>query len=646
MFTREYLQALATATIFGRGKEYFRAGSVGKITREGDKFTAKVRGTHPYKVQLTLKAGGAKLKCNCPYDFEGICKHAVALGLAILEEFGPRLAVSKATASTPVFSTAALEAALRDTAAPVQLAFLAEILRRDNTLGQQFLTHIGPSAPASPPSTPAAVTIDSISTEVYEALSDLAFDDELLSEYDKEYTNYRYDEDDTLLEAADEAIDEVLTPHADAVAEALHDGHLTEALRRWVGVYEGSTAATAPQADDYDLFGYEGYPAHVQARWQELLAGQEIPQLLENKSFAAAETEAALSLLTERYRGPASRATVLAGQEVTPMGSAPLLKLPPHFYDLLHALAHDPATAAQLRPLLAEVPMPDVGLARVLLRVAEVLADDPLWLRTSETFAAQDATLTVQLLDRYRERGDRASLRRVLHQQRAQFPQLLNAYILSHLTPDEDEPLYLAALEQRCRQTQSLADYRTLQAYWSPAQRRNFVDEQTAQGIRTGNDPLFGAELLTAANRETELLPYLLRTNWTWQRSIPEILTLAARTHPDDCLDAVMEHTETLLQDPINGRGRGRYQRIAAWLAALHTVEELRPPVALFAAHLYTEYMRLNALREELRAARLVRTQLVGKQHRLIVSEAEDEEVRELLRDQQGKPGRKPKKQA
>ncbi len=643
MFTREYLQSLATATIFGRGKEYFRAGNVGRITREGDKFTAKVHGTYLYKVQLTLKAGGAKLKCNCPYDFDGVCKHVIALGLAVLKEFGPSLHAGKATTKGPDTSPAALEIALRDTAANVQLAFLAGLLRQDDILRRQFLLYVAPSAPVAPPAAQAELTIENISTEICEALSDLAFDDELLNEYDKEYIDYRYDEDDTLLEAADEAIDEVLAPHADAVAEALHDGRLTEALRRWVGVYEGS-ATSEPQADDYDLFGYEGYPAHVQARWWELLAGLEIPQLLETKRFDTAETEAALALLAERYREPTTQPKGPAGHSKKPTSTAPPLKPPPHFYDLLHALAHDPATAAQLRPLLAEVPTPSVGLARVLLRVAEVLADDQLWLRTSETFATQDATLTVQLLDRYRERGDRANLLRVLTERRAQFPQLLNPYILSHLTLTEDEALYLAALEQRCRQTQSLADYRTLQINWSPAQRRNFVDEQTTQGIRTGNDPLFGAELLVAENREAELLPYLLRTNWTWQRSIPEILTLAARTHPDDCLDAVMERTETLLQDPINGRGRDRYQRIASWLAALNTMEELRPPVALFAAHLYTEYMRLNALREELRAARLVRTQLVGKQHKLIVSEAEDEEVRELLRDKQGKSGRKPKK--
>jgi len=640
MFTREYLQSLATATVFSRGKEYFRAGSVGRLSREGDKFTANVHGSYPYKVQLTLKAGGAKLKCNCPYEFEGICKHAVALGLAVLKEFGPSLTASGGAASAPSLSPSALEAALRDTPTAAQLTFLAEVLRRNNALAQQFLAaHAGPAAAGTAPAVPAAFTIDSISTEVYEALSDLAFDDELLDNYDKEYTSYRYDETDTLLEAADEAIAEVLIPYAEAVAEALHDGHLADALRRWVGVYEGSAAATEPAADDHDLFGYEGYPAHVQGHWWELLANQEIPQLLETTPFAAAETETALALLAGCYRKPATVPQGAAGKTKTAAGTAPL-QLPPHFHDLLHALAHDPATAARLRPLLAEVPQPGVGLARVLLRVAEVLADDALWLRTSETFAAHDAALTVQLLDRYRERGDRASLRRVLAERRAQFSHILNPYILSHLSPEEDQPLYLAALEQRCRHTRSLPDYRTLQTYWNPIQRRAFVDEQLALGIRAGQDPLFGAELLLAENRAAELLPYLLRLNWTWQRSVPEVLALAAPSHPDDCLDAVLERTEALLQDPMNGRGRERYQRIAAWLTALNTVQELRPPVALFAAHLYTEYVRLNALREELRAARLVRTQLVGKQHRLVVSEAEDEEVRALLRDKQGRPGR------
>jgi hypothetical protein len=644
MFTREYLQSLATATVFNRGKDYFRSKSVGRITRAGDKFTAKVHGSYPYKVQLTLRPGGAKLKCNCPYDFDGICKHAVALGLAVLAEFGPHLAASGA--APPAFSPAALEAALRSAPADVQLAFLAGALRRDKALAQQFLAHAGPALAADAPAPPAAFTIDSISTEVYEALSDLAFDRELLDDYDPDFADYRHEEE-TLHDAADEAIAAVLLPHAEAVGEALHAGRLAEALRSWVGVYEGSATATEPAADDYELFGYDDYPAHVQGRWQELLAEQQLPQLLKTKQFATSEVATALALLAGRYDNGQLRAQPGAKKPgrppAAPPATGPLALAPPaHFHELLHALAHDPGAAAQLRPLLAAVPAPEASLARVLLRVAEVLGDDALWLRTSEIFAAEDATLTVQLLDRYRVSGDHASVRRVLGQLREKFPQPLNAYILRHLTAADDEALYLAALAQRCRHTHSLPDYLILQGHWSPSQRRTFVDEQVALGTRAGNNPLFGAELLVAENRPAELLPYLRRLQWAWQRAVPEVLALAAPAYPDDYLELVMERTENLLQATGGGRTRDHYQRIAAWLTALHTVAELRPPVALFAAHLYTEYARLAALREELRAARLVRTQLVGKQHQLIVSEEEDEEVRALLRDKQ--PGRKAKK--
>lgn len=634
MFTRNYLKSVATPTSFSRGESYFRSGSVGKITREGDEFKAKVHGMHPYKVKLTLRGKEATFKCTCPYDFEGICKHLVALSLAIFDRFGPELAAGKATAKALDTSPAALEAALRDTAAEVQLAFLAGLLRQDDTLRRQFLAQVAPGPVPAPVAAPAAATVESISTQVCEALTDLEFDDELLSEHAEFYEDYLQDEGDGMLELADAALDEVLVPHAEAVAEALRGGRLAEALRRWVGVFEGSAAATAPQADDYDLFSYEGYPGHVQARWLHLLAEHGADELLETSTFAAAETAAALALLVARYQEPAIMPKILAGQRVTLIRPAPPLSLPPHFYGLLHHLAHDPATAARLRPLLAEVRPAGVELARVLLRVAEVLADD-LWLRTSKTFAAQDATLTVALLDRYRERGDRASLLRVLNQQRGQFPHPLNAYVLSHVAPAEDEALYLAALEQRCRHTQSLADYHELQGYWSAPRRQAFVNEQVTLSERPGANLLFAAELLAAEHRAAELLPHLLRRNWAWERSVPEVLALAARSRPDECLDAVMERTETLLQDPINGRGRNLYQRFGSWLVALQAVEALRPQVALFAAHLYTEYARLNALREELRAARLVRTELVGKQHKLLISDPENEELRALLHDKQ-----------
>lgn len=610
MFTRQYLKSLATATVFSRGEAYFLDDNVRKISRKDDTFSASVRGSYIYKVQLTLRATGAELQCNCPYDYEGICKHQVAFGLAVLDQYGPTLRA----AAEPAGSADALEAALDATPVTVQLRFLAGLLRENPELGQQFLHFVAaPATPATDAETVTEETIGSISTAVYEKLSDLEFDDDLLSEYSDgydDYEDYLYDEVDGMLTLADEAIAEVLEPYAQAVVADLRGRRLHQALRCWLGVYEGSQAAEQPQADEYDLFGDEGYPEHVANCWQVSLTNKGVYQLLETTPFAASDAEAALALLFERYPVPAD--------------------IPAHFQPLLRSLAHSPALAARLRPLLETATGDNLGLGQVLLRVAEVLHDDALWQRTAEAFAPQDATLASQLLDHYRRRPDRPAMLRLLHQLWLPQQSDLMPYVLSYVSPDEDQPLYLAALELRCRSAHRIEDYYELQRYWSPDQRHEFVEERLALSQRPGVEPLFGAQLLAAEKRDAELLPYLLRYDWTLYRSVPGILTLAAHTHPHECMDAVMEQAEALLQDNNRGRGREFYQSLMAWLTALNAFPELQTPVALFAAHLYTEYSRLNALREELRKAQLVRTLKTGNQYRLQPPTPEDDQARAL----------------
>lgn len=332
MLTRKALKSLASDSSFSRGVTYFHQGSVGKIKREGNTFKAKVHGTYTYKTKLTLRAAGPELHCNCPYDFGGICKHAVALGLAVMEEFGSH---SLQMVAEPDTGPAALEKALEVTPAAEQLQFLANLLRNDAKLRRQFLRAVEADDEATPTApqiaTPAETTPESISTEVYEALSDLEFDDDLLRGYTDYYGDYLDDESDGMLGLADEAIKEVLAPHAQAVAAAVRGRRLHAALRRWVGVYEGSAAAENPQADDYDLFSYEGYPARVLNCWEALLDEEGVSQQLENEPFSPGETKAGLTLLFDRY----------------PAG------LPAHFADVLLRLAHDLPAAVLLGPLLA-----------------------------------------------------------------------------------------------------------------------------------------------------------------------------------------------------------------------------------------------------------------------------------------------------
>ncbi len=621
MFTRQDLKAAANTTSYEQGQQYFKRGYVGNISRENNTFKARVEGSERYKVRLTVEKTGASYRCNCPYSFDGICKHAVALGLAVLQKFGSPVE----PLPLPDTSEQALLQALLDTPVTTQLAFLTNLLRTQPKLREQFLLELTPAveqaAPVVTQRAPAAAlkeltTIEEVSTEVYEALADLVFDEDALEQQADDYDDYLQDEGDGMLELADEIIQDVLQPFARLVAGHLAQGRLTRALEYWIGVYEGAVAATDPADDDYGLFSYEGYPARVLECWDRLLNELGVDARLKSTDFGDAKTEAALTLLFDRY-----------AKEGHP---------PDYFADLLGDLTRTPAAAQRVRGQLESSAQPlSLDQAHVLLHTAEALADEALWRRTAEAYAGQDFGLLQRLLDHYRQHHDQPNLLRLLRQHRGQFSHRLDPYILEHLTLADDADLYLAALEQRCRSTQSLADYEQLRPHWSAGQRRQFVDEQVERQRKAwGGDPLFGAGLLVAENREPELLAYLLARQWLSSNGIPELLTRTARTQPEACLDAVMERTEQALS---SSRGRDVYQRITAWLTVLNQQEALRPQVALFAAHLYTEYSRLNALREELRAAQLVKTEQIGKTHRLVPPTSEDDELRELLRDRKKK---------
>lgn len=142
-FSLDAIRALATEKTFARGKAYFHEGAVGTIDADGDTISATVTGTHPYHVELTNYDGELGYDCTCPVGEDGeFCKHAVALGLAWLENGGEevfhadepkppkRKRVSKADSLRKYLETLS-ESELRDT--------LIDAAERDPNLRDRLL---------------------------------------------------------------------------------------------------------------------------------------------------------------------------------------------------------------------------------------------------------------------------------------------------------------------------------------------------------------------------------------------------------------------------------------------------------------------------------------------------------------------------
>ncbi|HUI39967.1 MAG TPA: SWIM zinc finger family protein, partial [Methanothrix sp.] len=78
------IQNLCTEQSYQRGLRYFQEGRVKIIDASASRIVATVMGTQSYRVEIDLDKFSAD--CNCPYDWEGYCKHIVATFLAIDNE--------------------------------------------------------------------------------------------------------------------------------------------------------------------------------------------------------------------------------------------------------------------------------------------------------------------------------------------------------------------------------------------------------------------------------------------------------------------------------------------------------------------------------------------------------------------------------
>ncbi|MGI0493823.1 SWIM zinc finger family protein [Alkalinema pantanalense CENA528] len=85
--TESMLKSHSTAQSFDRGQDYYRSEAVVEIIQRGGVLQALVEGSEyePYCVQLTIDAGGIRqATCTCQYDYEGWCKHIIAVGLTCI----------------------------------------------------------------------------------------------------------------------------------------------------------------------------------------------------------------------------------------------------------------------------------------------------------------------------------------------------------------------------------------------------------------------------------------------------------------------------------------------------------------------------------------------------------------------------------
>ena len=587
MFTRQTLRHLANATSFQRGESLYDEGSVTKLRREDDAFRASVRGSQPYRVALRLPGSGPAFECSCPYNFDGICKHSVALGLAVLDAYGPNLTATAApgtrpAARTPASDVAAAWAARSDVD---KLRFLELALAKSDDLARQFLGFGSTAAPALPKNMLAALP-----QRLTETLETLEFDEEF---YQGLQAWEEYDEYDSLRTAAAKVLAEALAPFVAELLGLARGGQLGAALRYWATACTAIYQVEEPASDEFGLF--DGFGTDVLNQWHDDLAAAGWPTALFGAVLPAAELKAALKWL----------GLYLA----SPPAEWPDFEL--SWLPLLLALAAEPGAVPLLAAALKNARLSPDARARLALQAARTVPNDTAWREAAEALLPTDPTVAGQLLHFYATQPDPAAHLRTATVAFTTWPDRFAGYVLDTFSTAQAPDLFRAALRHRTLANGSLEDFARLRPLLTPAARAAFVKEATKAATKNQGSVAFAVELLVQEADTAALTDFVLGLEW---------LHVSPAAHADLALRRLAEHNhlalmlalETRTHAYLKGRAKAQrghtlYQRLARWLAAARTTApRLAEPVLRLAEELRVEFPTLYGLRDALREVQLL----------------------------------------
>ncbi len=147
VLTHGALVELAGERYFERGEEYHRGGQARIFAEHDGIVTARVIGTHEYRVKLRAAGDELRYSCTCPLGVDGVfCKHCVAAGLAWLEQARGTVDAAEPAGVTMEEVRAYLERQDRDVLVRVILDRAAE----DELLRERLLLRAASEQPEGP----------------------------------------------------------------------------------------------------------------------------------------------------------------------------------------------------------------------------------------------------------------------------------------------------------------------------------------------------------------------------------------------------------------------------------------------------------------------------------------------------------------
>ncbi len=569
--TLELLKDRSTNESFRRGRNYYRSDFVSNLRVQDNSYIASVTGNYHYEVKITQNNNDIDFSCTCPYDWGGICKHCIAVGLYILNHDKEVVKKAKSRKKLKTEDKFDVVEIMNKATSKQKDEFLQKILRENQEYKEKFFAAILLQTELE-----SSIIIDPIRDKVIDIIEN--FD---LENYQRfyDYNDNRYgyrDEWETIFDGANEELNKSLDFITIKIERNIKNGNIIDASKLMFGLYEGISLTDCYEINDpAGIFDGE-FKNQVEIFFLEFLKNI-IPSF-----FSASKTSQAIFRIIDIFF---ERVTYYTKSTFEDFSYDLFL-----FRDFLNALIIDQETAKHLFSYLNKMKLLNSSTDTVQLKIYDIFNDSEKWLHTAEKYYKNNTEIAQELLDYYKS----SNMDKFIEIGKIVFQKWANdfdEYLYENLNIKYDRDFFKEVMFQYAKKTQSLPLFREIKDNFGEKAAKQFIE-------KVKQKTLFYINLLNEQGEYKTILQFVKENtdDWHFVKLIKPILNV----YPEKCFEIIKNKSDGYLKENV---GRKYYVEVAHWLELLLKIKDskIKSGINSYLKELLQKYKMRPALKDELK---------------------------------------------
>jgi len=573
-FTEEDIKNISTNSSYIRGVSYYENGRILSKEYHKNKLTAQVQGSRVYQVTIVNKTDSYGFSCTCPYDFGGICKHCVAVGLDLIHsEHNLEEKTDKNEGTSEKTSYLKVKELLGMASREEQEEFLKRLLKESESTKNRFETFIKGQL---------AIEEDLDITDIREQIVDtvLKIDLENVNRFYEAHNSRYYKEQWRILydEGREELSDKLDFILAN-IEKYLEQDDIIDGWKFLLAGYEAARTEKINSVEDpYEIF-YEGLGIEI----LDIINEEYINQI-------------------ERYidKNPPDKKVKLRMLEV--MGNRLSQKQDEIKYNLkffqpiLLSLITKSSTATFFKNILAETKEKCKNIAEIYLKITELTDSAEKWEEYALNNYQNNPEISKKLLNFYQKNKNTEKYKDIAKNIFNNFPNRFDEPIFNYLKDKGNTSFLKKVLQHYLSRTRNISLYRELKNRFGEQEAENYIKQRRDKRIESQ----FYIRLLKEEEQYNKILEYLKEN--IDNRRIDYIVKPIIDIYPEECVTLLKNKISQYLE---SNTGRKIYKQAIQWINLLKNISDkkLEKKIDNYIENLLDTYTRRPAFQDEMKKA-------------------------------------------